>query len=77
MCFFCFLLPMCHFARLAALTHWVSIRFMAGRWVENGLDVAGGLTEGSSSALLWNGELPLAEQVIPLQARDNTITNTR
>ena len=58
---------------------------MAGRWVENGLDVSGILTEGSSilqrevnsSALLWNGELPLAEQVIPLQARDNTNTNTR
>lgn len=53
--------------------------------MENGLDVAWGLTEGSSiwqrevnsSAILWNGKLLLAEQVIPLQARDNTITNTR
>ena len=53
---------MCHFACFTALTYWVSIRFMAGRWVENGLDVAGELTEGSSYALLWNGELPLAEQ---------------
>ncbi len=76
---------MCHFARFTAVTYWVSIYFLTGRWVENGLDVAGGLTEGSSirqrevnsSALLWNGELPLAEKVIPLQARDNTITNTR
>ena len=68
---------MCHFACFTVLTYWVSIRFMADRWVENGLDVAGGLTEGSSSALLWNGELLLAEQVIPLQARDNTNTNTR
>ena len=37
---------MCHFARFTALTYWISIRFMAGIWVENGLDVAGGSDRG-------------------------------